>query len=126
MCRSQGELFVWISFQKHREIYSGPQTIPNSSGSFPMEEMKSIDFIGPLVKMRETGVDRYDSRRRILALSLFISKHHNAVMDKQPNESSKASRLIMHIVEKMSAVLTEHNRSAHPITRHGARNASRI
>jgi len=91
-----------------------------------MEEMKSIDFIGPLVRMRETGIDRYDSRRRILALSLFISKHHNAVMDKQPNESSKASRLIMHIVEKMSAVLTEHNRSAHPITRHGARNASCI
>lgn len=62
---------------------------------------------------RETRIDRYDSRRRILALSLFISKHHNAVMNKQSNESSKASRLIMHIVEKMSAVLTESNKSVY-------------
>jgi hypothetical protein len=106
MCRSQGELFVWISFQKHREIRSGPQTIPNSSGSFPMEEMKSIDFYW------SAGEDARNGDRSV-ALSLFISKHHNAVMDKQPNESSKALRLIMHIVEKMSAVLTEHNKSVY-------------
>ncbi len=113
MCRSQEELFVWISFHKHREIYSGSQTIPNSSDSFLMKKMKSIDFIDSLVRMRETEIDRYDSRRRILALSLFISKHHNAVMNKQPNEFSKASRLIMHIVEKISAVLIEHNKSVY-------------
>ncbi len=78
-----------------------------------MKKMKSIDFIDSLVRMRETEIDRYDSRRRILALSLFISKHHNAVMNKQPNEFSKASRLIMHIVEKISAVLIEHNKSVY-------------
>ena len=59
------------------------------------------------------GIDRYDSRRGILALSLFISKHRNAVMDKQPNECNKASRLMMHIVGKMPAVLTEPNKSVY-------------
>ncbi len=34
-------------------------------------------------------------------------------MDNQPNEFKKASRLIMHIVEKMSAFLTESNESVY-------------
>ncbi len=77
-------------------------------------------IIGPLLRTRETGIDRYDSGRRILALSLIISKHHNAVMNKRSDEFSKASRLMMHVVEKMSAVLSKPDRSAYDrqINRH--------
>ncbi len=104
---------------------------------FASRKRNVLVFIGPLLRMWDTGIDRYDSGRRILALSLFISKHRNAVMNKWPDESSKASHLIMHIVEKISAVLAEPRQkclrsaneraqNAYPLTRQSARNLSRI